>query len=301
VSRNRPLDISIPSRQRFERARHQATLEKLMARLRGQPSTLLPFEEVRERLRLSSQAYQGLRDIPLDRIVGSVGRYQDFTRSFLPVRDSMVDRWARVDDLATREGLGPVELYQVGEAFFVADGHHRISVARQANAPAIEAHVWEYPTRVPLEPEATLESVMIKAEYQEFLERTGLDGSRPEQQILFTAPGQYRELECQIALYQQALGDIDQRPFDLKEAAAYWYDLIYTPVVQIIQQGEVLSAFPGRTEADLFVWTVRHQRELSELFHHPVKMTRAADHLAEQGGGSRLRRALRAIKGRLGR
>jgi hypothetical protein len=287
------------SRQEFDRARYQAAIEDMLAQLRGQPADLLPFEEVRQKLHLASRSYRGLHEVPLGKIVGSVGRYRDFTRSFLPRCSRLRQRWSRVDRLAAEQGVPPIELYQVGDCYFVLDGNHRVSVARQAQAPAIEAHVWEYQTRIPLHPDTTIDDLLIKEEYMEFLEHTRLDQSRSDQNIAFTIPGGYRELEYQITLYQDALSQIDGRPFGYEEAATYWYDMIYTAVVQIIEQQDVLKDFPGRTQADLFVWVVRHQRELSEAYGYTVPMIQASDHVVDEHGVKWPRRLLMALKKRL--
>jgi hypothetical protein len=91
---------------------------------------LLPFEQVRKQLRLRDRHFRGLQEVPLDQIVGSVGCYQDFTRTFLPRSDGLRERWAAVEDRVKEGGLPSVELYKVGDAYFVRDGNHRISVAR---------------------------------------------------------------------------------------------------------------------------------------------------------------------------
>ena len=101
-------------------------------------------------------------------------------------------------------------------------------MTRQTGARTIQAHVYEYQTRVPLEPETTFDGLLIQEEYLKFLENTGLDKSRPEQRIQFTSLGRFRELEFQIVLYQAALSLIDGRPFGDQEAATYWYDMLYT-------------------------------------------------------------------------
>ena len=92
----------------FRRARQQAALQQIMARLTGQSADLLSFDEVRERLKLKSGSSLGLQDIPLDAIVGSAGRYTEFTRSFLPKKDEDQARWARVEEAAISQlGLPP--------------------------------------------------------------------------------------------------------------------------------------------------------------------------------------------------
>ena len=115
----------------FKQARERANLQEFFSRLTGKSTELLSYEEVRQKLKASGVTSRQLREVPIDDIIGSVGRYNDFTRSFLPKHDSDRDRWARVH-LATSDlaGLPPVELYQIGDAYFVHDGHHRVSVAR---------------------------------------------------------------------------------------------------------------------------------------------------------------------------
>jgi hypothetical protein len=206
-------------------------------------------------------------------------------------------RWAAVDDrVKTSGGLPPVELYQVGDAYFVRDGNHRVSIAHAQDSPSIEAFVWEYDTEVPVDPETDLDDLLIKAEYVEFLQQTRLDQSRPEQRIEFTTPGRYAELVYQITLYRRKLIQIDGEEMSFPEAAALWYDLRYAPIVQIIQESGALREFPGRTEADLYAWILRYQRELGK-----VRVSDAASgikRLSQRPIKKAARRLRRAVPGR---
>jgi hypothetical protein len=74
---------------------------------------LIPFEEARELLHLNQKICRGLKQIELDKIRGSVGRYQDFTSAFLPRRDNLRQRWQGVWSAKTTKGLPPIELYKV--------------------------------------------------------------------------------------------------------------------------------------------------------------------------------------------
>ena len=140
-------DIAV---QDFQRARRSATMQQILARLRGKSDTLLCYNEVRRQLQAGPAVERGLQEIPLNKIVGSVGRYQDFTRAFLPKRDSNKDRWARVKAAITdMKGMPPIEVYQLGAVYFVNDGNHRVSVARQLGSKTISAYVTEIETRVP--------------------------------------------------------------------------------------------------------------------------------------------------------
>jgi hypothetical protein len=137
----------------FTRARHRSLVRRMGARLRGDPSSarsLLHFEEVRKALGVSNKVRLGLRVVPLERIVGSVGRHRDFDRTFLPAKASVEENWKRIDRAFHRgEDLPPVALYKVGGAYFVEDGNHRISVARYQGVEWIDAEVVEVHGPVP--------------------------------------------------------------------------------------------------------------------------------------------------------
>lgn len=131
--------------QHFESATVRAFWEEIFGRLRGKPVHLLNFEEERARLGLWKEVYIGLQDIPVTAIVGSVGRHQDFTRNFMPRSGGVnKDRWSRIfAETVGKVGLPPVELYKVGEVYYVRDGNHRVSVARDMGTDTVQAYVTE--------------------------------------------------------------------------------------------------------------------------------------------------------------
>jgi hypothetical protein len=98
----------------FRNARRRAAMEEIMARLTGKSADLLSFDEVSEKLKIKGFGSRALQEIPLDAIVGSVGRYYDFTRSFLPRQDSDKERWARIEVASASTDLPPIEVYQIG-------------------------------------------------------------------------------------------------------------------------------------------------------------------------------------------
>ncbi len=111
---------------------------------------MLSFDDGKRELVADNRLYRGMRLVEVDGIVGSVGRWRDFDRSFLPARASMGDRWKRIDRAFQRgEDLPPVELYKIGDAYFVVDGHHRVSVASYHEVPTLEASVAEFHPKLP--------------------------------------------------------------------------------------------------------------------------------------------------------
>jgi nucleotide-binding universal stress UspA family protein len=267
----------------FRDARRRAALEQIMARLTGKSADLLSFEEVRQKLKLTSRGTRQLKEIPLDAIVGSVGRYTDFTRSFLPRQDSDEGRWAGVKRAVTDlSGLPPIDVYQIGEVYFVRDGNHRVSVARQLGAPGIEAYVTELRSKVPLSPDVQPDDLILKAEYAEFLEHTRLDKLRPRAELSATVPGRYQELEEHIQVHRYYMGLEQKRDVSYEEAAAHWYDAVYLPVLQTIRERNILRDFPERTETDLYLWISRHRAALEQELELPIEPGAAAADLAVQ-------------------
>jgi len=245
---------------------------------RRRPTLLIPFDWVKDQLKLRESLYRGVRTVEIDKIVGSLNRYHDFDRAFLPLRATpeRAERLQRLQQALERgEALPPVHLYQVGDVYFVEDGHHRVAAARHQGAKEIDAEVIEFKSNVPLEPGVTPKDILIKAEYVDFLNRTHLDRLRPGQKIEFSEPGQYRVLLEHIDVHRYFLGLEKQREIPYEEAVVSWYDNVYTPMVEAFRRLGILKQFPGRTEADLYVWGSRHLYYLRERYGPDVNLEEA--------------------------
>jgi uncharacterized ParB-like nuclease family protein len=249
----------------WKRARRKILYQEVVRFFKQCSVDLLSFEEVRSGLRLRQKFGRGLQEIPLDRIRGSVGRYDDFTSAFLPRKRHMRQRWEQVD-VAMRAGkIPPIEVYQVGESFFVLDGNHRVSVARQLGLETIEAYVCEFPTPVGLSPEADLDELLIKSEQVDFMGRIGRAAPPAVHEIVFTCPDCYGDLLCMIETYSQGLEEVNEKPVSFEGAVSAWYEEVYGPCIEIIQNNNLLTQFPDRTEADLFLWAWKNNKRLEEL------------------------------------
>jgi hypothetical protein len=128
----------------FEKALTKAFWQRWLRRLARKPNRLLSFDEVTKRKRLLGQRSLGLMTVAIKCIIGSVGRAEEFDGSFLPRSERTQERWTQIDR-AWRAGkhLPPVELYKVGDAYFVVDGNHRVSVAHSQGQDYIDAQVTE--------------------------------------------------------------------------------------------------------------------------------------------------------------
>ncbi len=258
----------------FSDARQQALLEKFFSFFTGRPHDLLSFEEVRQNLKLQDSAYKGLQEIEVAKIVGSVGRYRDFTRTFLPKSDRIEERWRRVDAVSHNWGYPPIEVYKVADVYFVRDGNHRVSVARLHKTKTIEAYIIEYKTPVPIAKDDDLADIahkmdhyLLETERTRFLKHTYLDKVRPNHQLKFTEPGRYRLLQEHIAFHKYIKEVETGHQIPYQEAVASWYDHVYLPIIESIHQNGVLKDFPGRTETDLYAWLLQHRAK----FEHELK------------------------------
>jgi hypothetical protein len=133
------LDFTVARR----RAR-LSRLKELLLRRDSTGSTLLSPEETRRGVPASGSMYRGRRTVEVLRIVGSVGKHQQFDPNFMPLSKASPEKWKRVDR-AFRLGqeLPPVSLLELGGDYFVIDGNHRVSVARFHGVEWIDAEVTE--------------------------------------------------------------------------------------------------------------------------------------------------------------
>jgi uncharacterized protein (TIGR00730 family) len=278
--------VRVQAEEAFSGARRRVFFQRVLSFFTGQhPDSLLSFEHVRDKLKIRGQHYAGLQTIPMEKIAGTVGRYHEFNRAFLPTQDYIRERWKKVYAAAhSLAGFPPIDVYKIGEVYFVRDGHHRVSVLKELGATTVEATVTELETPIPLSPDVDEEALDLKEEYAIFLQETGLGDLQLVQPIEFTLPGQYRKLHEHIAVHRHFLGLNEQREIPYPEAAARWYQEVYRPVVEAIREAEILDDFPERTEADLYLWIIEHRHYLSQRYDQEVPLQQAATEFSREFG-----------------
>ncbi|PTA67298.1 transcriptional regulator [Deinococcus arcticus] len=297
------------ARHEVERARFLGDVRDLLSLLRRQPNELLPFDWVRH-LAPEGEYARGLQTIEVDHIIGSVDRYREFDRHYLPKERHLDERWigVRSAQLQGKE-LPPIQVYQVGELYFVKDGNHRVSVARRQGQKYIDADVIELQVTVPPEEGDTLKDLIIKGEYAQFLKATNLDRVVPgHHEILFTTPGRYEKLLEHIRTRQYFLDRKPERaglpPVTWEEAVDSWYRRLYCRIVDNIGKHDVMARFPGRTEADLYLWIMDHRYFLTQHDGHDVGSEAATVQFRAQYSPpiyKRLRQRMRLmLRGKLG-
>ena len=223
------------------------------ARFRGRDcGELLPFEEVRRRLGLMTRLPVGRRDVPVADIIGSVGRVVDFDGCFRPrgavLRKAIAERAANagVIDL-------PISLIQVDHAFFVEDGHKRLSMAIAAGRRFVEADVDRFQTDVHLAPGTTMASVRATAQERRFRRVTGLDAAVPGRRFALSDPDGYLELQESVKAHTLDYSRSIDRLVSPDEGARHWYDTIYEPILEIVAANAAVRLLETMTEADRFL------------------------------------------------
>ncbi len=271
----------------FKKARSKAALQRFWAGIRGKSLDLLPYDEISAKLKAFNKVDRGLQSVRLKDIVGSVGRNEDFDRNFSPLNDADIIRWASVKTAMTSlnsTGLPPVSLYKIGEAYFVLDGNHRVSIAREMGLDMIEAYVTELYTRVPVSASITPEELQNKATYVEFLEQTRLDLIIPGTDFSLSRADAYPLLAEHIDVHRYYMGQEQAREIPYEEAALDWYEKVYQPVVEMINSSGLREEFPRLTVTDLYLWVLDQQSILQEALGIPIRTGYAAEYMALQEG-----------------
>ena len=275
------VPINNSAREDFRQARRQAALQQVWASIRGESTNLLAFNQISRDLEAGEISEAGIQEISLDAIVGSVGRYEDYTRSFLPKLDSDEERWVKVREQIERKGISPIDVYRLGEAYFVKDGNHRVSIARQLGNKTILAKVTDVSARVELNPDDDPDLIICKVRHARFLKITDLDKHHPSSALLMKVPGHYENLIEQIKA-QQHLMNLDpvKDEATIEEAAVAWYERAYRPLTKLIRRQGLDKHFPELTETDLYVLVTKHRQEMKQDLNYPVDVVAVADDLA---------------------
>jgi len=292
----------LDSAKRIGRLDFDAALKKgfwrsIFAWFTQRNNELLPFDEVRRALPTHSQHYIGMREIPMRHIVGSVGRYNDFDRVFLPRRRALRERWASIDSALLKDiHLPAIEVYKVGSVYFVLDGNHRVSVAREHGQEFIDAMVIELEVPFEVDTEIDIDEFILKSEKATFLTNSLLMKTVPEAEVEFSLPGGYSKLDEHIRVHTYFMSKEQSRDVPLDEGTRDWYDHVYLPLVRVVRHYKILDRFPGRTESDLYLWIIDHLWYLRQEYGQEVSMEQAAEDYTEKYARQSWRAFLRIFK-----
>ena len=294
--------IDIESRENFNRARLRETFSRIINSLTPHKTALLSLQEVRDLVQPRGESYRGLKAVPVDRIVGSEGRYRDFSKGFLPRHGYLRSRWTSVDRAHLQDIiLPPITLYEIGGVYFVRDGNHRVSVARAQGVKEIDAEVVSLASQISIEPGWTrpqLLEAVVNYEKEQFYRRTQFDKLIPGYDLQFTAPGRYDEVLQHIYGHKYFINLSRSEEIPFEQAMISWYENVFRPIVDIVASEKLMARFPGRTAADLYVWTVRHWHSLKLKYGEHYQITDAVRDFSQQFGQGLWKRITSFFKGK---
>jgi len=246
----------------FSRARARAILSQIQNFLNTDRDRLLSFNDVKDILKPKNEVYMGNQTVPIKMVVGSEGRYHDFNKFFLPKREHMRYRWQRVDEAHIRDIiLPPILLYEIGGVYFVRDGNHRVSVAKMQGVEFIDAEVISLSTEINIKPSMTTEELreaLVSYEKNIFYSETLFGDLTDCWNLNFSSPGRYDVIYNHILVHKYYLNEDIEEELPFNDALVSWFNNVYNPVITIIREQWLLINFPGRTEADLYVWIIKH-------------------------------------------
>lgn len=276
------------ARDDFAKARIRELFTRLGNLFSPSKQELLSLGDVRAALHPKGETYRGLQTVPVQRIVGSEGRYQDFNRHFLPRHEYLRGRWESIDRAHLRDVvLPPIKLYEIGGFYFVRDGNHRVSVARMQGVLSVDAEVVSLETEIPFHEKLTkegLRSAVIEHEKREFYKRLRFE-EFVDRDLVFTATGRYDEIERHILGHKFFLNEQQMIEVPLGAAIESWYANVFRPIVDVIEWQHVMARFPKRTPDDLYLWIVRHWDQLKQQYGDVSVVDAVGDYSRRYGKG----------------
>ncbi len=262
----------------FQRVYRRAFWRKLNSWLGGKNNQLLAYDDIRNNLPFLGQRDIGLQEVPVSKIVGSVGRYRDFDRAFLPTQKATSNRWISISKARYQDiELPPVELYKLGEVYFVKDGNHRVSVARDREQIYIDAYVTEIDVPISLTEDMVLDDVVALKGYAEFAQAANLKKLLPDADLRLSLTNEYGRLLNHIQTHRYFLSQELGREATMDEAVVSWYTTVYLPLVNAIRERKLESQLPQYTVTDLYLvvseylWLLKEEMEGHSAIEETIK------------------------------
>ena len=224
--------------------------------------SLLPLAEVTDRLRVSGQGYVGVRSIPLDKIIGSVDRASEFHRDFHPQRRDSEARMRKLEAAFPDGDFPAISVFEVGGAYFVSDGHHRVALAHQRGQEFIEAEVVQLATNYRLSPDVDIPQLVHTELRRMVMEESGLQLVRPDLDISFSNPAGYLELLETIKAHGWELARCLGRLPSPEQLGTSWLTEVYQPGLRALHEAGLSCTHEDATEADSFLWLYQRRRAL---------------------------------------
>ena len=263
----------------FNKAHTKAFINEIQHLLTPEEANLISLNDVKQMIKSSAETYVGMKVIPIEKIVGSEGRYNDFDNRFFPKSSHLKNRWQHVDEAAIQDiTLPPIKVYEIAGLYFVRDGNHRVSVAKARGTEFIDAEVVSLQSEIKLKKADSLKEItkqIINYEKRVFYSETCFGDITDYWCLDFSRPGRYDVIYNHILTHKYYMNLNKPEEVTMEEAIKSWFCNVYFPLVSIIREKYILKYFPGRTLADLYVWTVRFWDDLKQQFGDNIPMDQA--------------------------
>ena len=252
----------------FSKARNKAWINEMQHVMHPDKKRLLSLNDVKKILKPKNEVYVGLKTVPIKKIVGSEGRYNDFDNHFLPRSNELKQRWVNVDQAHLSDIiLPPIQLYELGGLYFVRDGNHRVSVAKAQGVEFIDAEVISLQSEVQLPPDVRLDTLLaevIRYEKRVFYNETNFGDLTDYWDLDFTAIGRYDVIYNHILVHKYYMNEQQHTEINFNDALISWFQTVYLPVIAVIEKYKLLADFKNRTKSDIYVWVVKHWDRLKQ-------------------------------------
>lgn len=274
------MDIaSQQSEEDFNKAHTKAFINEIQHLLSPEEASLISLNDVKQMIKATAETYVGMKVIPIEKIVGSEGRYKDFDNRFFPKSSHLRNRWQHVDQAAIDSViLPPIKVYEISGLYFVRDGNHRVSVAKARGTEFIDAEVVSLQSEIKLKTPDNIKDIVkqiINYEKRMFYAETCFGDITDYWCLDFSSTGRYDVILNHILTHKYYMNLTREDEVTMEEAITSWFTKVYLPLVSIIRNKHLLHSFPGRTLGDLYVWTVRYWDDLKQKFGDNVPMDEA--------------------------
>jgi hypothetical protein len=214
---------------------------------------LLDFDDVERRLQLGPRTDIGTQEIPIEQVIGSVGRAHEFDGCFRPRSARLRELLRQIRLVRPTAADIPILVYQVDHAYFVVDGHKRLALAIEDGRLDIDAEVSWFPSRFHVGRGTTIDDIRATELESRFRSATGLATAVPEARFELGDLDEFLELAESVKAHAYDLSRQLGRLVDPPEAARHWYDVVYRPAVELAQGSGLGRVLSSCSEAELFM------------------------------------------------
>ena len=263
----------------FNKARNKALFNEIQHFLSPEEVSLISLNDVKQLMKPTNETYVGMKVIPIDKIVGSEGRYNDFDNHFFPKSSHLRMRWEHVDEAALKDIiLPPIKVYEISGLYFVRDGNHRVSVAKSRGTEFIDAEVVSLQSEIKLNRPENMQDIIRQIIYYEkrvFYSETNFGDITDYWCLDFTRAGRYDVIYNHILTHKYYINQGKAEEVTMADAVLSWFNTVYLPIVTSVRKCHILHKFPKRTLGDMYVWIVRYWDSLKQTFGDHVSIEKA--------------------------